>query len=103
MSAVLVTGATQPLGRMVINELLLSGKRDIIATGIEKEGELAYAFPEGVQDQRADLSRARSVRKLMMGVCREREVGCVIGSDYPAPIVEHKFARERALAFFKAN
>jgi deoxyribodipyrimidine photo-lyase len=29
---------------------------------------------------------------------RQREAGCVIGTDYPAPIVEHAAARERTLA-----
>jgi deoxyribodipyrimidine photo-lyase len=31
----------------------------------------------------------------------QEEGGCRIGSDYPAPIVDHMAARERALAFFK--
>jgi deoxyribodipyrimidine photo-lyase len=32
----------------------------------------------------------------------QEEVGCVIGEDYPAPIVDHGEARERALAAYKA-
>ena len=31
----------------------------------------------------------------------QREAGCVIGDDYPAPIVEHAAARQRALDEFK--
>ena len=31
----------------------------------------------------------------------QREVGCVIGEDYPAPIVDHAWARERTLAAYK--
>jgi deoxyribodipyrimidine photo-lyase len=31
----------------------------------------------------------------------QAEVGCRIGGDYPAPIVDHAAARARALAFFK--
>jgi deoxyribodipyrimidine photo-lyase len=31
----------------------------------------------------------------------QEEAGCRIGRDYPAPIVDHAAARERALAFFK--
>jgi deoxyribodipyrimidine photo-lyase len=31
----------------------------------------------------------------------QREVGCVIDRDYPSPIVDHKWARERALAAYK--
>lgn len=32
----------------------------------------------------------------------QRAAGCVIGRDYPAPIVDHATQRERALALFKA-
>ena len=31
----------------------------------------------------------------------QREAGCVIGNDYPEPIVDHKVAREEALARFR--
>jgi deoxyribodipyrimidine photo-lyase len=31
----------------------------------------------------------------------QEHLGCIIGRDYPAPVVEHKFARERALEVYK--
>jgi deoxyribodipyrimidine photo-lyase len=31
----------------------------------------------------------------------QREVGCVIGEDYPAPIVDHRMAREEALERYR--
>jgi len=31
----------------------------------------------------------------------QREAGCVIGQDYPAPIVDHAWARERTLAAYR--
>jgi deoxyribodipyrimidine photo-lyase len=31
----------------------------------------------------------------------QQAAGCVIGRDYPAPMVDHAGARERALALFK--
>jgi deoxyribodipyrimidine photolyase len=31
----------------------------------------------------------------------QRAAGVVIGRDYPTPIVEHAFARERALKAYK--
>jgi deoxyribodipyrimidine photo-lyase len=31
----------------------------------------------------------------------QREIGCVIGTDYPAPIVDHREARERALERYR--
>ena len=37
-----------------------------------------------------------------MPVAMQKECGAVIGRDYPAPIVDHKLQRERALALFKA-
>lgn len=30
----------------------------------------------------------------------QRRAGCVVGSDYPAPIIDHAFARERTLAAY---
>jgi deoxyribodipyrimidine photo-lyase len=30
----------------------------------------------------------------------QREAGCIIGLDYPAPILDHGWARERAMTFF---
>lgn len=39
-----------------------------------------------------------------MSVEMQQKIGCIIGKHYPAPIVEHKYARNRALeAFKKAN
>lgn len=32
----------------------------------------------------------------------QRKAGCIIGKDYPAPIVAHAWARQRALAVYKA-
>ena len=37
-----------------------------------------------------------------MAVVDQQRAGCLIGHDYPAPIVEHAAQRERALALFKA-
>jgi deoxyribodipyrimidine photo-lyase len=31
----------------------------------------------------------------------QREVGCIVGSDYPEPIVDHRAAREQALARYR--
>ncbi len=37
-----------------------------------------------------------------MGPLTQDAVGCIIGRDYPAPIVEHAVQREKALALFAA-
>ncbi|MGB3216472.1 MAG: FAD-binding domain-containing protein, partial [Anaerolineae bacterium] len=31
----------------------------------------------------------------------QRQAGCVLGQDYPAPIVDHAAARERTLAAYQ--
>jgi len=33
----------------------------------------------------------------------QRAAGCLVGQDYPAPIVDHAWARERALAAYRTN
>ena len=33
----------------------------------------------------------------LASAARQREVGCIIGTDFPAPIVDHAEARERTL------
>jgi len=45
----------------------------------------------------ADIHQPWNVPPLM-----QAQYGCVIGTDYPEPIVEHAFARERALAVYGA-
>jgi deoxyribodipyrimidine photo-lyase len=45
----------------------------------------------------ADIHAPWNVPPLM-----QAEYGCVIGTDYPEPIVDHAFARERALAVYGA-
>jgi deoxyribodipyrimidine photo-lyase len=38
-----------------------------------------------------------------MPISVQRECGCVIGRDYPAPIVDHAKARQEALARYRAR
>jgi len=37
----------------------------------------------------------------LMPIELQKKVKCVIGKDYPARLIDHQFARERALAFFR--
>jgi deoxyribodipyrimidine photo-lyase len=37
-----------------------------------------------------------------MPVALQRSCGCIIGEDYPAPIVDHATQRVRALELYKA-
>lgn len=34
---------------------------------------------------------------------KQSEIGCIIGKDYPAPIIEHSFARQRSLHTYKLS
>lgn len=36
-------------------------------------------------------------------VSLQEDAGCIIGKDYPTPIVDHAFARERALSSYRVN
>jgi deoxyribodipyrimidine photo-lyase len=38
-----------------------------------------------------------------MSVAQQEQFGCMLGRDYPAPIVDHAQARERVLAAYKNN
>jgi deoxyribodipyrimidine photolyase len=35
-------------------------------------------------------------------LARQRAAGCVVGVDYPAPVVDHALARQKALARYAA-
>jgi deoxyribodipyrimidine photo-lyase len=50
----------------------------------------------------ARIPTARIHEPWTMSPDEQEAAGCVIGSDYPAPIVDHAPARERALARYAA-
>ena len=33
----------------------------------------------------------------------QKEIGCVIGVNYPLPLVEHRFARERVIQIYRGT
>lgn len=49
----------------------------------------------------AHLPRPYLYAPWIMPAALQRELGCVIGRDYPAPIVDHQWARERILAAYR--
>ncbi|TNE85401.1 MAG: NAD-dependent epimerase/dehydratase family protein [Deltaproteobacteria bacterium] len=73
MSAVLVTGATQPLGRAVVEGLRDRGRR-VLAVGIDPDGD----FPGDVVYESVDLSRARSLKRLMFGPAVDLGVDTIV-------------------------
>lgn len=72
----LVTGATTPLGRRVVELLLQSGQGRILAIGYEPAS--VVHFDKRVVYKRVDLTRARHVRELMHGPVREMDIHTVI-------------------------
>ena len=49
-----------------------------------------------------DVPLAKLAEPWTMSGDEKREAGCVIGSDYPAPVVDHKAEREHAMARYRA-
>jgi deoxyribodipyrimidine photo-lyase len=49
-----------------------------------------------------DVPRERLAEPWKMTPQEQRAAGCVIGSDYPAPIVDHRRERERAMERYRA-
>jgi deoxyribodipyrimidine photo-lyase len=49
----------------------------------------------------ANVPNERITQPWTMGPLEQQAAGCVIGEDYPAPIVDHKVERERAAARYR--
>lgn len=79
MSAVLVTGATTPVGRRLVEVLLDSGPDTrVLAVGIETEEQSKLPGHERLAYERVDLRRGRGVRELLYGPARELEVETIV-------------------------
>ena len=74
MSGVLVTGATQPLGRAVIARLLEADEGPILAVGLEEDG----GFGPEVTYRRVDLSHSRAIKALVDGPVASMGLSCVV-------------------------
>lgn len=79
MSAVLVTGATTPVGRRLV-EVLLDSAEDmrVLAVGIESAEQSKLPGHERLTYERVDLRRGRSVRELLHGPARELQVETIV-------------------------
>ncbi|MCA9567636.1 MAG: NAD-dependent epimerase/dehydratase family protein [Myxococcales bacterium] len=84
----LVTGATTPLGRALVDRLVVHGP--VLAVGLEEDGR--FDHPD-VRYVAADLTRARSVRELIYGPATEH------GTDVLVHLAFHRRAgRARSAA-----
>ncbi len=80
MSAVLVTGATTPLGRSLVRALLArEGAGPVLAVGAEQEVGLPSSLAEPLLHyERTDLTRSRNVRALLFGKAKELGVQVLV-------------------------
>jgi UDP-glucose 4-epimerase len=78
MSAILVTGATAPLGIELSRTLARNGER-VLAVGPEPAEEAAPLLAQrGIEYRQADLGRPRELRSLLFGPARDLGVAAVV-------------------------
>ncbi len=77
MTAVLVSGATTPAGRALVQRLLAEG-RTVLAVAAEEAWP--FAPHDSLHYHRVDLTRARRVRELLFGEARDLGVTAVVHS-----------------------
>lgn len=75
-------------------------------SGLQSRATAAKFDPHGVYVRRWVTELAHVPDKYVhepwaMSLQIQRQVGCIIGRDYPAPIVEHAAVRERVLTAYK--
>jgi len=79
VSAVLVTGATTPVGRRLVEVLLGSGEDTrVLAVGIESAQQSQLPGHERLTYERVDLRRGRGVRELLYGPARDLQVDTIV-------------------------
>ncbi len=86
----MVTGATTRLGERLVRRLLTEpGVEHVLAVGIEPPGQ---HFPEAngelLSYEAADLTRSRSIRRLLLGPARDQAIDTVVHASH------HRSARE---------
>ena len=64
----------------------------------DPEGEYVHRWCPELRD----VPAAKLAAPWTMGADEQEAAGCVIGRDYPAPIVDHKIERERAMERYRA-
>jgi len=80
MKAVLVTGATTPVGERLVRSLIADTRvKHVIAVGLEPREEAApLPFGNRLTYVQADLTRGRKVRELLFGPARDLGVEVVV-------------------------
>jgi UDP-glucose 4-epimerase len=81
MKAVLVTGATTPLGRAMVEELLAtSDVARVLALGIEEHPSPWLPSNPRLRYERVDLTSPRAIRDLLFGLALDLGVDCIVHS-----------------------
>ena len=80
MNSVLVTGATSPIGELLIRNLLADTRVEhVLAIGPEPESRaLPFSHEGRLTYQSVDLSRSRRVRQLLFGIARDLNISTIV-------------------------
>lgn len=78
MSGVLISGATTPLGRRVVDAVRSAGIGPVLAIGVEDEELASASLPQGVRYLQVDLTRPRFVRRLLFGPVRDMRIDTIV-------------------------
>lgn len=75
---VLVSGATTPLGRAIIERLVADDRGPVMAIGLEAPDSVRGTLPDQASYHQVDITRPRRVRQLLFGPVREAGVQAVM-------------------------
>lgn len=95
MSGVLVTGATTPLGRRLVHELLRHGEGHVLAVGVEDGPGGLPAPSRRFRYVQVNLTRSRSLRDLLFGPTRDAGVTTVVHTAQHRDPLAHGRAAHR--------
>ena len=98
MNRHLITGATTPLGRALIAELLVAPDTEaILAVGIEPPSRVDLPDDPRLTYTRANLARSRSIRKLLFGPAKDLKLTTI------AHLAQHRSAAAQGREAYALN
>lgn len=99
MRAVLVTGATTPLGERLVRDLLADDRVEhVLAVGLEPESRsLPFVGVRRLTYVQVDLTRQRQVHELLFGPARE------LGTEVVVHLAQHRNPRARGKRVHRSN
>jgi len=99
MKAVLVTGATTPVGERLVRSLIADTRvKHVLAVGIEPpERALPFPFGNRLTYLQVDLTRSRKVRELLFGPARD------LGVEVVVHLSQHRDPNDRGKQVHRVN